>query len=203
MNNAILNVELALALRKCLPFVRRHAIISGDGSLTYAFALRALADYDARRVQTEAVKNVVEAAQARERALRRAVSATIEHSKAFGYKSARAILDRFGVRYVRAAPASMHAGIERAMNMSPSDWALADEKGVSPIQLPTDKALRADITADYWRNRPAPNGYEAKLQAARAVRPGEGYLPAAPPAKGCDCDICTEVRLKFMRAAGL
>lgn len=68
MNNAILNAELALAVRKCLPFVRKHAIVSGgDGSITYAFAVRTLADYDARRVQEQAVKNVAEAEYQRQR----------------------------------------------------------------------------------------------------------------------------------------
>lgn len=98
MNNGILNAELALAVRKCLPFVKRHAIISGgDGSVTYAFAVRALADYDARQNELQAVKNIIHAREAME-------------------------------------------------------------------------------------------------QAARAVRPGEGYLPAAPPAKNCTCDTCTQYR---------
>lgn len=53
------------------------------------------------------------------------------------------------------------------------------------------------------------SGAEAMNQAARAVRPGEAYpqpnewsvvrssgsyTPAAPPAKGCNCDICTAAR---------
>lgn len=124
MNNGILNAELALAVRKCLPFVKRHAIISGgDGSVTYAFAVRALADYDARRVQEEAVKNIVRSEYGRR---------IVEH------------------------------------------------------------------TDEYYngrdRNRPLPSGDEAMKQAARAVRPGEGYLPAAPPAKNCTCDTCTQYR---------
>ena len=65
MNTNIINAELALALRKCLPFVRRHAIISGgDGSLTYAFAVRALADADARQQEGAAVKRIVEVEKA-------------------------------------------------------------------------------------------------------------------------------------------
>lgn len=136
MNNGILNAELALAVRKCLPFVRRHAIISGgDGSVTYAFAVRALADYDARRVQEEAVKNIVTAEQQR--------------------RGWRDLFERFAVRGSVAYK----------------------------ITMPTDEALRADIS-----------GTDAFTQAARAVRPGEGYLPAAPPAKNCTCDTCTQYR---------
>lgn len=60
MNNAILNAELALAVRKCLPFVLEHAVLSGgEGSATYAFSLRALADYDARRAREEAAQHPV------------------------------------------------------------------------------------------------------------------------------------------------
>lgn len=68
MNTQIINAELVLALRKCLPFVKRHAIISGgDGSLTYSFAVRALADADARQREQEAVKNIAEAEYQRQR----------------------------------------------------------------------------------------------------------------------------------------
>lgn len=67
MNTQIINAELVLALRKCLPFVKRHAIISGgDGSLTYSFAVRALADADARQREQEAVKNIAEAERTRQ-----------------------------------------------------------------------------------------------------------------------------------------
>lgn len=50
------------------------------------------------------------------------------------------------------------------------------------------------------------NAADAKMQAARAVRPGEGYAPATPPAKGCDCDVCQKARIRMkhdalMRAA--
>jgi len=153
MNTQIINAELQQALRQCLPFVRRHAIVSGgDGSLTYAFALRALADADARQQEEQRVKNIVEAERARECELQRAVNATIDHTKAFGHKSARAILDRPFSRF------------------------------------PTTGWI---------------SGVEAMKQAASAVRPGEGYLPVAPPAKGCDCDTCVEARLRGIRRAGL
>lgn len=135
MNTNIINAELALAVRKCLPFVKRHAIISGgDGSVTYAFAVRALADYDARRVQEEAVKN---------------------------------ILAEESTRFVR-------------------------------LRMPS-----LAIYADALRPGAKISGTDAFTQAARAVRPGEGYLPAAPPAKGCNCDTCTEARLRGLRRAGL
>ena len=130
MNNAILNAELALALRKCLPFVRRHAIISGgDGSLTYAFAVRALADADARQQEEQRVKNIVNAR-------------TAEHK----------------------------------------GWCFA----VEPVRV---NGTLSDI-----------NAY---AQAARAVRPGGGYLPVAPPAKGCDCDTCTAARRRSLERAML
>lgn len=133
MNTQIINAELALALRKCLPFVRRHAIISGgDGSLTYAFAVRALADADARQREQEAVKNIVAAEQAR----------------------------------VRIGHPSLSA--EDRERLYPRTYKLHGSRI---------------------------GGAEAFTQAARAVRPGEGYLPAAPPAKGCDCDVCTRSRL--------
>lgn len=133
MNTQIINAELALALRKCLPFVRRHAIISGgDGSLTYAFAVRALADADARQREEAAVKNIVQAESRNYRPGER----------------------RFTIR----------------------------------TRYPTAGWISGD---------------EAMKQAARAVRPGEGYLPAAPPAKGCNCDTCAEARLRGLRRAGL
>lgn len=121
MNTQIINAELVLALRKCLPFVKRHAIISGgDGSLTYSFAVRALADADARQREQEAVKNIVTA-------------------------EAEELRDSFN------------------RNRSPAE------------QI---------------------SGTDAFAQAARAVRPGEGYLPAAPPAKNCTCDTCTQYRIR-------
>lgn len=187
MNTNIINAELALALRKCLPFVRKHAIVSGgDGSRTYAFAMRALADAETRQREQEAVKNIVAAEQAQARALQRVVAATLDHAHAFGAVSARKVLDRFGVRNVKAARPEQHAGIERAMNMSPSDLALADEKGISPFntRFPTAGWI---------------SGQEAKNKAARAVRPMPpspvgGYAPATPPAKNCTCDTCTRYR---------
>lgn len=140
MNTQIINTELALALRKCLPFVRRHAIISGgDGAVTYAFAMRALADADARQQEEAAVKNIVEAEQAR---------------RAVIYPSYRGSVLFAGANAARDARLAISAA-------------------------------------------------DARNKAARAVRPSEGYLPAAPPARGCDCDTCTEARLRGMRRAGL
>lgn len=187
MNTQIINAELQQALRKCLPFVHRHAIISGgDGSLTYAFALRALADADARQQEEQRVKNIIEAKRARMRALQRAVDATLAHARAYSARETRKVLDRFGVRNVRAARPDQYAAIERAMQLPPAD---------SPA---TKMFVAARFPTTGWIS-----GDEAMKQAARAVRPGEGYLPAAPPAKGCNCDVCTEARLRGMRRAGL
>lgn len=183
MNTNVINAELALALRKCLPFVKRHAIISsGDGSLTYAFAVRALADADARQQEFERVKRIVEAEQARDPGYTdeqrdEAAAATVACSKAFGYKYARSVLDYVGVRNVGSAEKSQMTRITRLMKMSPSTFAKVVE------------AQRAD----------AINAADAKMQAARAVRPMPpspvgGYAPATPPAKNCTCDTCTRYR---------
>lgn len=154
MNTNIINAELQQALRKCLPFVRKHAIISGgDGSLTYAFAVRALGDADARQREQEAVTRIIEAEKANAE-----------------YQRNRKLVVRGSV----------------IVPGGPNDFRY--EFPNRPVVPRRDAVF---------------SGTEAKIQAARAIRPGEGYLPAAPPAKGCDCDVCTEVRLKFMRAADL
>lgn len=62
MNDSAIRKELVHALRQCLPFVRKHAIVSGgDGSLTYNYALRALVDAEARIAEEDRVKRIVEA----------------------------------------------------------------------------------------------------------------------------------------------
>lgn len=198
MNTQIINAELQQALRKCLPFVRRHAIISGgDGSLTYAFAVRALADADARHQEEAAVKNIVTAEQQHERWLQDAISATLVCSRAYGYSYARKILNRFGVKNVRAATTEQLPLIERLMKMSPSDLSfydytvkyskLADGLRKSSPSLAFEAGRRLGKTLI--------NGQEAKQQAAAAVRPS--YTPAAPPAKGCDCEVCTQYSLNL------
>lgn len=182
MNTQIINAELALALRKCLPFVRRHAIISGgDGALTYTFAVRALADADARQQEEQRVKNIVEAEANR----RKPMTATEVLGRQWPSLAIFADALRPGAKIV---------GIDRGQP--------GGDKTVFAA-LDSDGYLHTQEYYDRNRNRPLPSGQEALNQAARAVRPGEGYLPAAPPAKGCNCDICTEARLRGLRRAGL
>lgn len=146
MNTQVINAELVQALRKCLPFVAKHARMSGgDGSITHAYALRVLCDVDA----AVAARNVADAG--RERQIAKSVNFAVERGREDGY---------------------LHVTAFRYEDMAPRTTATA----------------RADSI----------NAADAKMQAARAVRPA-GTLQAAwiegvRPAKGCDCDICTQYR---------
>lgn len=194
MNTQIINAELLLALRKCLPFVKRHAIISGgDGSLTYSFAVRALADADARQREQEAVKNIAEAE--RKRQIDAACTFTVTKAMARANEAREAEVSYWRNRY--PPPARTVREIARAHGY----------EGKLPLSyIPTTTSAEPPFPWSAWRRSMRRSGFTEE-QIARAQRRIEGSRAAGERslkalardkahdlAKRCDCDICRAIR---------
>ena len=193
MNTQTINTELVLALRKCLPALNR------DWPRTRAFALRVLADADARQREEQRVKNIVEAEAKRDSFYRN--QAPLDESTFMSLTS------RTDAQALRAA----HDAQRRGGTPAPFPWGAWRRQmvrsGFNDQQIEkAERKLRIDQSArtrslKAFAREDAISAADAKMQAARAVRPvawpNEGYLPAAPPAKGCTCDVCTQFRRKY------